>query len=59
MTTTAKRTAEKEINWLFPDEKQVVTEDDFQKMVRDAESQPSYSYQEHRRIVNEWQQKHP
>jgi hypothetical protein len=48
----------KEINWLFPDENQNVTIEDFREMVREAENQPTISYQEHRKLVNEWLQNH-
>ena len=47
----------KKINWLFPGENpadMVITVEDFREMVQEAESQPGYSYQEHRKIVNEW-----
>jgi hypothetical protein len=47
-----------EINWLFPDENQTVTLNDFREMVREAENQLTYSYQKHRKIVNEWLQNH-
>ncbi|MDR0812106.1 MAG: hypothetical protein LBN23_07565 [Paludibacter sp.] len=51
-------TATKKINWLFPDENQTVTIDDFREMVREADMMPAYSYEEHRQIVNEWLQNH-
>ena len=57
MEATADKIEKKKINWLFPDENpadMVITVEDFREMVREAESQPSYSYQEHRKIVNEW-----
>jgi len=58
ITKTDINTEKKEINWLFPDEEQVVTIDDFYEMVQEAENQPGYSYQEHRTLVNEWLQNH-
>jgi hypothetical protein len=58
MKATVNNLETKKINWLFPEENQVVTIDDFREMVREAESQPAYSYQEHRRIMNEWLQNH-
>jgi hypothetical protein len=58
MITTAENTAKKKIDWLFPDENQTVTIEDFREMVREAEHQPAYSYREHRKIVDEWQKNH-
>jgi len=58
MLTKTDNTATKKIDWLFPDENQVVTMEDFLDMVQEAENQPPYSYQEHRRIINEWLQNH-
>ena len=58
MNTKVDKAVNKKIDWLFPDENQVVTIEDFREMVREAESQPGYSYQEHRKIVNEWLQNH-
>ena len=58
MVTKTDNTINKKIDWLFPDENRVVTIEDFHEMVREAENQPAYSYREHRRIINEWQQNH-
>jgi ABC-type thiamine transport system substrate-binding protein len=58
MATPKSKEKKAEINWLFPDENQTVTLDDFREMVQEAENQPAYSYQEHRKIVNEWLQNH-
>jgi len=61
MNTIVDKTKKEKINWLFPDENpadRVITADDFREMVQEAESQPCYSYQEHRKIVNEWLKKH-
>ena len=58
ITKIDNNTEKKEIDWLFPDENRVVTVSDFHEMVQEAENQPSYSYQAHRTIVNEWLQNH-
>ena len=61
MNTLVDKTKKEKINWLFPNENQadmVVTVDDFREMVQEAENQPGYSYQEHRKIVNEWIKNH-
>ena len=61
MNATADKTKKKKINWLLPDENpadMVITIEDFREMVQEAESQSSYSYQEHRKIVNEWLKNH-
>jgi len=57
MEATVDKIEKKKINWLFPNENpadMVITVEDFREMVREAENQPSYSYQEHRKIVSEW-----
>jgi hypothetical protein len=53
MAATANNTAKEKINWQFPEENQTVTVEDFRDMVREAENQPAYSYQEHRKIIDE------
>ena len=61
MLATANKTKKKKINWLFPDENpadMVITVEDFREMVREAESQPGYSFLEHKKIVNEWLKNH-
>jgi hypothetical protein len=58
MVITADTTPKKKIEWLFPEENQAVTIEDFCEMVREAERQSGYSYQEHKKIVNQWQQDH-
>lgn len=58
ITKTDDNTEKKKINWLASNENQPVSVNDFRKMVEEAENQTTYSYQKHRKIVNEWLQNH-
>ena len=51
----AKATEEK-INWLFPNENQSVTENDFRKMVREAEQEEGMSLSQYKEKMNVWWQ---
>ena len=54
MITTKK----KEINWLFPNENQKVTTDDFREMVHKAERQKGMSFVEYKSKMDLWWQNH-
>jgi len=58
MFTKTYNTKDKQINWLFPDENQVVTIEDFREMVREAEKEKGMSISEYREKMNLWWQKH-
>ncbi|MDR3267029.1 MAG: hypothetical protein LBT24_05615 [Tannerella sp.] len=58
MITTTDKIDKKKTNWLFPDDNEVITVIDFCEMVKEAENTPTYTYEEHRRIVKEWQRNH-
>jgi len=51
-------TAKKEIDWLFPNENQVVTLDDFREMVHNAEKEKGMSLSEYKAKMNVWWQNH-
>jgi ribosome-binding protein aMBF1 (putative translation factor) len=46
--------AEKKINWLFSSENQFVTENDFHKMVREAEQEKGMSLSEYKEKMSLW-----
>ena len=50
----ATATARKIIDWQFPDEKQIVTLDDFRTMVRNGERAPHISLDEFYKITDTW-----
>ncbi|GHV11149.1 hypothetical protein FACS1894162_6320 [Bacteroidia bacterium] len=54
MITTKKQ----EINWLFPNENQTVTTDDFRAMVCEAERQKGMSLSEYKSKMDSWWQNH-
>ena len=51
-------TAEKEIDWLSPNQNQEITLDDFRSMVRKAEMEKGMSLSEYKAKMNVWWQNH-
>jgi hypothetical protein len=60
MNANATNTEKKKIDWLFPENNQgiTVTVEDFREMVHEAESQPTMSFREHKKLVDEWLRNH-
>ena len=58
MIVEKEKTEKKKINWLFPDENQVVTIDDFREMVREAEKDKGMSLSECKEKMDLWWQNH-
>jgi len=50
----ATATAQKNIDWQFPNEKQTTTIDDFREMVKNSENAPHISFNEFCKITDEW-----
>jgi len=44
----------KQIDWQFPNDNDATTIDDFKKMVRNSEKAPHISFDEFRKITDEW-----
>ena len=51
---TATKQIEKQIDWQFPNEKEVTTIEDFRKMVRDSENALHISFEEFCKVTEEW-----
>ena len=51
---TATKQREKQIDWLFPNEKETTTIDDFKEMVRNSENAPHISFEEFCEVTDEW-----
>jgi hypothetical protein len=47
-----------EINWLFPDENQTVTLDDFREMVREAENSGKMNFETFKQQMDVWFHNH-
>jgi len=47
-------TATKQIDWQFPNEKEMTTIDDFKEMVRHSENAPHISFEEFCTVTEEW-----
>jgi hypothetical protein len=57
MATATKQTGkriENEIDWQFPNERETISIDDFRKMVKKSEDAPSISFDEFRKVTDEW-----
>ncbi|GHT12327.1 hypothetical protein AGMMS4956_06770 [Bacteroidia bacterium] len=52
MEKLAEKNTEK--NWLFPDENQIVTINDFREMVREAENSGAMSFETFKEQMNVW-----
>ena len=50
------KATERKTNWLFPNESQSVTENDFRKMVREAEQEEGMSLSQYKEKMNVWWQ---
>ncbi|GHU79003.1 hypothetical protein FACS1894145_2210 [Bacteroidia bacterium] len=57
MITKTDKAEKKKIDWLFPDENQVVTVEDFREMVREAENSGSMTLSEFKDKMASWWQK--
>jgi hypothetical protein len=53
MATVTKQ-IEKQIDWQFPNEKEVTTIEDFREMVRNSEHSPHISFDEFCKVTDEW-----
>ena len=53
MATATKQT-ENQIDWQFPNEKELTTIDDFREMVRCSEDAPHISFEEFCNVTEEW-----
>ena len=51
---TATKLIEKQIDWQFPNEKEMITIDDFREMIRCSENAPHISFEEFCKVTEEW-----
>jgi len=50
----ATKQKEKQIDWQFPNDKEMTTIDDFREMVRNSENAPHISFDEFCKVTEEW-----
>lgn len=53
-TKQIKKQIEKQIDWQFPNEKEMTTIEDFKEMVRHGENAPHISFEEFCKVSEEW-----